>query len=457
MSPFPVLARLRGAAIVAAMVGGLTVGASPASGAAGFGDVGPATFYTEAVQWMVDNDITTGTGPGCFSPGDTVTRGQAAAFMWRMEGRPAAVAHSFVDISASWQDDAVSWMAATGVTTGTSAVTYSPDDPLTRGQLAALLWRLADNPSAVPHSFGDVTAPWQQGAVSWMAASGITTGTSAVTFSPDAPVTRGQLAAFFWRYKDEPAVSVDSSSPACGSQGGGGGSGGPSGPVDDEFDGGPTDLLAGDPSVWQVYNGGTADRIDIDSSADGALVIVPRDFDNNGWYATSEGPFAYQFVTGDFAAAIRLKVVSVDDPTGDTAPGNGYNSGGFVLRDGSQPNDWVMFNIGGQTNATGFAREVKTTVNGSSVLQLQPIATTTYRLLICRIGTEIRYFTGGPDTGNWTMDQITHSRPDFGSELQVGIVANAWESDPRPWVEVERIRFGRPTSIADCTASVDPV
>jgi|GEM_PF-4128553 len=451
MSPFPVVARLRGAAVVAAMIGGLTVTASPASAAAGFGDVGPDVFYTEAVQWMVDNDITTGTGPGCFSPDDTVTRGQAAAFMWRMEGRPVAAAHSFVDISASWQDDAVSWMAANAITTGTTPLTYSPDDPVTRGQLAALMWRLAENPAAPPHRFGDVTASWQHGAVAWMASTGITTGTSATTFSPDAPVTRGQLATFFWRYKGEPTVNVDNSSPPCGNQPG------PSGPVDDEFDAGPTDLLAGDPSVWQVYNGGTADRIDIDSSAAGALVIVPRDFDNNGWYATSEGPFAYQNVRGDFAAAIRLKVVSIDDPAGDTAPGNGYNSGGFVLRDGDQPNDWVMFNIGGQTNASGFAREVKTTVNGSSVLQLQPIATTTYRLLICRVGSEIRYFTGEPDTASWTMDQITHSRPDFGAELQVGIVANAWESDPRPWVEVDRIHFGRPTSIADCTASVDPV
>jgi hypothetical protein len=45
----------------------------------------------------------------------------------------------------------------------------------------------------------------------------------------------------------------------------------------------------------------------------------------------------------------------------------------------------------------------------------------------------------------------------FGDELQVGIVANAWESDPRPWVEVERIHFGTPESTADCTTAVDPV
>ncbi|MEM7141030.1 MAG: S-layer homology domain-containing protein [Actinomycetota bacterium] len=417
--------------------------APPASGHAGFGDVGASAFYTEAVQWMVDNEITTGTAPGCFSPDDIVTRGQAAAFMWRMEGEPAAPAHSFTDITAAYQQAAVSWMAANEITTGTTPSTYSPDDFLTRGQLAALLWRLAGNPAAPAHAFSDVHAGWQQGAVSWMAANAITTGTTPSTFAPDDFVTRGQLAAFFYRYQDEPPVTVDDATPLCG------------GPADDEFDDGPVDLLADGASEWQVLNGATADVIDIDSSAAGSLVIVPRDFHNNGWFATSEGPFVYQNVTGDFAAAIRITVGAADDP--DAAPGNGYNSGGFVLRDGAQPHDWVMFNIGGQTSATGFAREVKTTVNGSSVLQLESIATREYRLLICRVGAEIRYFTGTPDTTSWTQDHIEHTRADFGQELQIGIVANAWESDPRPWVEVERVHFGRPSGLADCTDSVAAV
>lgn len=191
---------------------------SPAGGVAGFGDVPEATFYTEAVQWMVDNDITTGTSASCFSPDDPVTRGQAAAFMWRMEGEPSAPAHPFTDINASWQQQPVAWMYANGITTGTSPSTYSPNDVLTRGQLAALLHRLAGNPTASPHPFTDVVASWQQGPVSWMATTDpvITTGTSSTTFSPNDLVTRGQLATFFWRYKGKPTVSLDSASPYCG-------------------------------------------------------------------------------------------------------------------------------------------------------------------------------------------------------------------------------------------------
>lgn len=186
-----------------------------AGGVAGFGDVPRAAFYTEAVQWMVDNEITTGTSPTCFSPNSPVTRGQAAAFMWRMEGEPDAEPHQFEDVAAPWQQGPVSWMFERGITTGTSPSKFSPDGVLTRGQLAALLWRLAGEPSASPHSFIDVISPWQQGPVSWMATADpvITTGTSAVTFSPNAPVTRGQLATFFHRYKGEPSVSVEETHP----------------------------------------------------------------------------------------------------------------------------------------------------------------------------------------------------------------------------------------------------
>lgn len=190
-------------------------GGTPAAGVAGFGDVADGAFYAEAVQWMVDNNITNGTNKTCFSPGDPVTRGQAAAFMWRMEGSPAAPAHSFVDVTETWQQGPVSWMASEGITTGTSDTTYSPDDVLTRGQLAALLHRLAENPAAAGHPFADVVASWQQEPVAWMVAEKITTGTSSTTFSPAETVTRGQLATFFYRYKGEPAVQLNPSTPGC--------------------------------------------------------------------------------------------------------------------------------------------------------------------------------------------------------------------------------------------------
>jgi mono/diheme cytochrome c family protein len=206
-----------GAAVVAASVALLALASSPVGGVAGFGDIEDGRFYTAPVQWMVDEGITTGTDLTCYSPDEPVTRGQAAAFLWRMEGRPAPVTpHSFSDVTAPWQQDPVSWMAENGITTGTTATTYSPDDEATRGQIAALLHRLAGSPEPVtPHSFTDVSAPWQQDPVSWMAENGITTGTTATTYSPDDEATRAQMAALLYRYKGSPPVVIDPTSPFC--------------------------------------------------------------------------------------------------------------------------------------------------------------------------------------------------------------------------------------------------
>lgn len=209
--------RLLTAALSAVLVVGLTAPAH--AGIGGFHDVSASSYYARPVQWMINGEITTGTSPTTFSPDLPVSRGVAATFLWRMEGRPAAPApHPFRDVTISWQQDPISWMAAKGITTGTSSTTYSPDRPITRGEFAALLWRLAGSPSAGDHPFDDVTRSWQHEPIAWMASTGITTGTSPSTFSPDALVTRAQVATFLYRYSGSPSVTLDitaDAGPSC--------------------------------------------------------------------------------------------------------------------------------------------------------------------------------------------------------------------------------------------------
>ena len=155
--------------------------------------------------------------PGtCLKPHAPVSRGETAEYFWNMQGRPTAAAHSFTDITKTSQNAAISWLAAEGITTGTSPTTFSPNRTLTRAQVAAFLHRLAGEPPAASHSFSDVRRDWQQSPVSWLASEGITTGTSPTTFSPNRTLTRAQLVTFLYRYMDEPAVTVDPSSPVCG-------------------------------------------------------------------------------------------------------------------------------------------------------------------------------------------------------------------------------------------------
>ena len=200
--------------LVVALVAVLLVPVSPVGAVAGFGDVDGDRFFAEAVQWSVDNQIT-GIDGSCFAPDEPVSRGETAVWMWRMAGEPEAAAHSFVDVTAASQQQPVAWMVDVGVTTGTSDTTFSPDRGLSRVEVAAFLWRLAGKPEAVAHSFVDVLSDWQQGPVSWMAATGITTGTSPTEFSPDGTLNRAELVTFLYRYNDSPAVTVDPDSPVC--------------------------------------------------------------------------------------------------------------------------------------------------------------------------------------------------------------------------------------------------
>ena len=188
--------------------------ASPAAGVAGYGDVAEGAYYTDPVQWSVDNNIT-GIDGDCFLPDAPVSRGETALYIWNMQGQPTAAAHPFTDVTVESQNAAISWMAESGITTGTSTTTFGPEATLTRAQVAAFLHRLAGKPAAAPHPFTDVVAGWQQAPVSWMATSGITTGTSPTTFSPDATLTRAQLITFLYRYQNKPAVTINPHTPTC--------------------------------------------------------------------------------------------------------------------------------------------------------------------------------------------------------------------------------------------------
>ena len=72
---------------------------SPAAAVTGFGDVDDDLYYSEPVQWMVDNNIVTETTGPCFGPHTPATRGEAALYMWRMEDQPEAPLHPFDDVT----------------------------------------------------------------------------------------------------------------------------------------------------------------------------------------------------------------------------------------------------------------------------------------------------------------------------------------------------------------------
>ena len=167
-----------------------------------FADVPADAYYADAVKWAVEQGITSGTSATTFSPDMSCTRAQIVTFLWRANGSPKADgANPFTDVSAdAYYYDAVLWAVKEGITSGTSATTFSPDATVTRGQTVTFLYRAAGAPAVTGGSFADVAADaYYADAVAWAVKEGITSGTGGNSFSPDAPCTRGQIVTFLYR------------------------------------------------------------------------------------------------------------------------------------------------------------------------------------------------------------------------------------------------------------------
>jgi uncharacterized protein (DUF1501 family) len=177
-------------------------------GGGSFFDVPNNAYYTSAVAWLAAAGITTGTGVGQFSPDDFVTRGQMATFLFRYRNSPAgSAAAGFADVPAGrYYSDAVDWLFAEGITTGVGLGRFAPDDIVTRGQMATFLWRLEGSPTGSPGAgFVDVSGgSFYSDAVDWLLYRGITTGVGGNRFAPNDRVTRAQMATFLWRLAGSP-------------------------------------------------------------------------------------------------------------------------------------------------------------------------------------------------------------------------------------------------------------
>ena len=169
-----------------------------------FTDVPKGSYYEDAVNWAVDKGITGGTSATTFAPNGVCTRAQAVTFLWRAAGSPAptASAAAFTDVPAgSYYAEAVQWAVEKNITKGTSATTFSPNMPCSRGQIVTFLWRSQNSPAAsMTNPFTDVAAnAFYTNAILWAVEKNVTNGTSATTFSPASDCTRAQIVTLLYR------------------------------------------------------------------------------------------------------------------------------------------------------------------------------------------------------------------------------------------------------------------
>ena len=174
-----------------------------AEGAPVFEDVPEDAYYKKAVDWAVENGITSGTTATTFSPKKTCTRAEVMTFLWAAAGREKTNAENpFTDISADkYYYRAVLWAVERGITGGTSASTFSPKKGCTRAEVVTFLWAFAGRPTVdIENPFEDVTpGKYYYKAVLWAYANGITSGTTETTFGPKELCTRAQVVTFLYK------------------------------------------------------------------------------------------------------------------------------------------------------------------------------------------------------------------------------------------------------------------
>lgn len=177
---------------------------TPAENDFPFTDVPENAYYRKPVEWALKNGITSGTTPTTFGPFDVTTRGQMITFLWIAKGSPEPTSAElpFKDVAdGAYYYKAVLWAYENSITAGVSADEFAPDASVTRAQAVTFLYGVTGRPAAGSEPFEDVAdTDWFAAPVAWAYNKGITSGTSATMFSPNAACQRAQIITFMAQY-----------------------------------------------------------------------------------------------------------------------------------------------------------------------------------------------------------------------------------------------------------------
>ena len=176
-----------------------------------FTDVPAGVWYEDAVRYVYENGLMAGTGADAFDPEGATTRAMVVTILWRLSGSPVVdYLMDFSDVDpAAWYGEAVRWAASEGVAGGYGDGRFGPDDPITREQLAVMLYQCARRAGLdltaggmALRDFADceTISPWALEAMGWAVGQGIIGGTSPTTLTPQGQATRAQAAVMLMRF-----------------------------------------------------------------------------------------------------------------------------------------------------------------------------------------------------------------------------------------------------------------
>lgn len=174
-----------------------------------FTDVKETDWFYDAVGYVYENGMMSGTGNNQFSPNVTTTRGMIVTILYRLEGSPAVSTASFDDVAAGeYYANGVSWAAANGVVSGYGNNLFGPNDPITREQMATILYRYAQYKEYETVVTGDVSSFTDGTSVSsyavepmnWAVGTGLLSGVGNNILNPTGNATRAEAATILMRF-----------------------------------------------------------------------------------------------------------------------------------------------------------------------------------------------------------------------------------------------------------------
>ena len=175
-----------------------------------FTDVASDAWYGQAVAYVYRQGLMSGTAQDRFSPDLTTNRAMLVTILYRLAGSPAVDGGSaFTDVSGGdWFASGVAWASANGIVTGYGDGRFGPNDPITREQMAAILYRYAGFAGQSTAGRADLSgytdagqvSPYAAEAMGWAVDRGLITGVSAGTLAPGGSATRAQVATILMRF-----------------------------------------------------------------------------------------------------------------------------------------------------------------------------------------------------------------------------------------------------------------
>lgn len=188
----------------------VTISATFSRGTLPFTDVKSTDWFYDAVSFTYNMGIMDGVETNKFSPSTTITRGMVVTMLWRMAGEPYASGTYFDDVSyGRYYTTAVAWSARNNIIEGSGANTFGVNDPITREQLAVILYRYAKymNYSTTTSSLygyddANKVSSWAKDAMGWAVRNGVIGGVTNTTLCPNNTATRAEVAQMFMNFYD---------------------------------------------------------------------------------------------------------------------------------------------------------------------------------------------------------------------------------------------------------------